>query len=126
MAEEIVRKAIRQNRPDVTFLKQEGVAAESGPNLKETLGHARAATHALLFRPEHLRSYGSLPDGLERRRFPEVALHLPFQNHPRYRLLEWLRRPNLVGVVHPLDGLLGPDAVLERQIAGDSPGGGSK
>src|SRR5712691_4221706 len=126
MVEKIVRKALGQNGPDVTFLKQEGVAAESGQKLLQAFGHARAAAHALELCTEHIRGYWRLPDGLERRRFLKVGPHLALQGRARHRLLERFRRPDLVRVVDALDRLLGPDAVLEGQIACNGPGGGGE
>src|SRR5439155_22928286 len=106
----------------VTLLEQERVTTERGLNLKEAFGHARVATEAFQLGPQHVCSYGSLPDFRECRRFLEVRPHLALQNHPRHRLLESLRRPDLMGVVDALDRFLGPDALLEGQIASHSPG----
>jgi len=126
MVEEIVRQALGQDGPYVTLLKQEGIVAERGAKFLQAFGQARVATDAFQLGPQHACSHGSLPDFLERRRFLKVRPHLAFQNHPRHRLLERLRRSDLMGVVDALDRFLGPDAVLEGQIASQSPGGGSK
>ncbi len=66
-----------------------------------------------------LRRHGGTPDSFERYVLLQVGPDLFFYQLMGDRLLEWLRRPDLVGVVDTFDGLLRLHAVFERENAGD-------
>ena len=118
VGEEVSRQAIDQGRPRQAFLDERPVVSERRDELVQAVRHLRSAEHALPFRAQHLGSDRRVPELLEGDRLLQVRPDHPGQNFAGDRLIEGSSRTDLVGVVDALDGLLGPDPVLEGQIAG--------
>ena len=85
--------------------------------LPQPLRHARAAGHPPGLPQEHVGRHRRAPEPLESQRLLERGPDLPVQDLPGDGILEGPAGTRQVGVIDPLDRLLGSDAVFEGQIA---------
>jgi hypothetical protein len=114
---------VGQDGPGEAFGDEIGIVAEGGEEFAEGVGILGLLCHPVHLGLELFGLDGPLPELVQCRGFLEIVLHLGFDLCPADHLLE--RRlgagiflgPDAVLVIHPFDGLLGPDAVVEGQGA---------